>query len=179
MTARLAVVIALGALLALLGYGVLLRDHHSTLDSAVAAGRRPAAPAVSLPALNAAGRRTLAAYRGDVVVLNFWASWCIPCRDESPLLERWQRRLASRHATVLGVDALDVSSDAQAFARRYRLTYPLVHDGSGSAARRYGTRGFPETFVIDRRGRVAALQRGPVDDAFLRRTVPRLLDEPA
>jgi len=178
-TARAGEVLALGALLALLGYGVALRHRGTGIDAAVAAGRRPTAPALSAAALGAPGRRSLAGYRGQVVVLNFWASWCIPCRDESPLLERWQRRLHGRRATVLGVDSLDVDSDARAFARRYHLTYPMAHDGGGAAARSYGTRGFPETFVIDRRGRIAALRRGPVDESFLRRSVPPLLDEPA
>jgi cytochrome c biogenesis protein CcmG, thiol:disulfide interchange protein DsbE len=172
---RGAVVVLLAALLALLGYGVVLRHQGSGLDAAVAAGERPAAPALALPPLGGGGRRTLASYRGKVVVLNFWASWCLPCRDESPLLERWQRRLAASRGTVVGVDALDVDSDARAFARHYHLTYPLLHDGDGAGARAYGTRGFPETFVIDRQGRVAAMRRGPVDRAFLARAVGPLL----
>jgi cytochrome c biogenesis protein CcmG/thiol:disulfide interchange protein DsbE len=176
---RVVVVALLTALVALLGYGVVLRDEASGLDAAVAAGRRPAAPALSLPVLGRRAERSLASYRGRVVVLNFWASWCEPCRDESPLLERWHRRLAHRGATVVGVDAMDVDSDAAAFARRYRLTYPLLHDGDGAGARAFGTRGFPETFVIDRRGRVAALRRGPVDDVFLERNVRPLLREGA
>lgn len=173
-----AAVAALGALIAVLAYGVLA-NRGDGLDAAVAGRQRPAAPALALPMLTGGGARSLEAWRGHVVVVNFWASWCDPCREEAPLLERWQRRLARQGATVLGVDALDVRADALAFIRRYRLTYPMLRDRDGGAARGYGTRGYPETFVVDRRGRVAALRRGPVDDAFLRRTVSPLLREPA
>ena len=76
-------------------------------------GERPAAPALRCRRSTGSGRGSLADYRGKVVVLNFWASWCEPCRTESPLLERWHRRLAARGGTVLGVDVLDVSSDAR------------------------------------------------------------------
>jgi cytochrome c biogenesis protein CcmG/thiol:disulfide interchange protein DsbE len=111
------------------------------------------------------------------VVVNFWASWCTPCRDESPLLERWQKRLAGDRATVLGVDTEDVASDALGFARRMKLTYPLLRDRDGAAARRFGVTGYPETVVLDRRGRVAAVKRGPVDDAFMVERVMPLLGE--
>jgi cytochrome c biogenesis protein CcmG/thiol:disulfide interchange protein DsbE len=113
------------------------------------------------------------------VVLNFWASWCEPCRRESPLLERWHRRLVERGGTVLGVDVLDVSADARAFARRYGLSYPMLRDKDGDALGRFGVVAYPETFAIDRRGRIAAVQRGPVDDAWMRRHVEPLLEERA
>ena len=118
-------------------------------------------------------------YRGKVVVLNFWASWCEPCREESPLLDRWHRRIEPRGGTVLGVDALDVTSDARDFIHRYGLSYPMLRDGNGDTREPFGIVGFPETFVIDRRGRIAAVRRGPVDEAFMRRHVGRLLRERA
>jgi cytochrome c biogenesis protein CcmG, thiol:disulfide interchange protein DsbE len=114
-------------------------------------------------------------YRGKVVVLNYWASWCAPCRQESPLLQRWHERISARGGTVLGVDSLDVTADARAFVRTFRLTYPMLRDRDGDTQKRFGVTGYPETLVVDRRGRIAALQRGPVDDAFLRRTVLPLL----
>ena len=173
------VLIGVAALIGLLVYGVKATGRGQTLDDAIAHGRRPAAPALSLPRLEGGARATLADYRGTVVVLNYWASWCSPCRRESPLLERWQRRLAKRGATVLGVDSLDVTADARAFVREFGLTYPMLRDRDGETQRRFGVTGYPETLIVDRDGRIAALQRGPVDDAFLRRTVLALLKEAA
>jgi cytochrome c biogenesis protein CcmG/thiol:disulfide interchange protein DsbE len=170
-------VVALGvvALIGLLIYGVKATGPGHTLDDAIARGERPAAPAVVLPELEGGSTAALADYRGRVVVLNYWASWCTPCRQESPLLERWHERISARGGTVLGVDILDVTADARAFIRRFRLTYPMLRDRDGDTQKRFGVTGYPETLVVDRRGRIAALQRGPVDDAFLRRTVLPLL----
>jgi cytochrome c biogenesis protein CcmG/thiol:disulfide interchange protein DsbE len=171
--------IGVGALIGLLVYGVKATGRGQTLDDAIAHGQRPAAPAVSLPRLEGGARAALADYRGTVVVLNYWASWCTPCRQESPLLERWQPRLAKRGGTVLGVDSLDVTADARAFVRELGLTYPMLRDRDGETQRRFGVSGYPETLIVDRAGRIAALQRGPVDDAFLRRSVLPLLAEAA
>src|SRR5918998_1700696 len=174
-----AVLVGVVALLALLVYGVGSKGSDTSIDEALADGRRAPAPELTLPRLDGGGTATLADYRGKVVVLNYWASWCDPCRAESPLLERWHRRLRAREGTVLGVDVLDVTSDARAFAREYRLTYPMLRDGEGATQARWGISGLPETFVIDRRGRVAALKRGPVDDAFMREALMPLLPEGA
>ena len=173
------VLIGVGALIGLLVYGVKATGRGQTLDDAIAHGRRPVAPAVSLPRLEGGARAALADYRGTVVVLNYWASWCTPCRQESPLLERWQRRLAERGGTVIGIDSLDVTADARAFVREFGLSYPMLRDRDGETQRRYGVSGYPETLIVDRDGRIAALQRGPVDDAFLRRSVLPLLAEAA
>ena len=92
-------------------------------------------------------------------MLNFWASWCEPCRTESPLLERWHRRISQGgRGTVLGIDGQDVSSDAREFVRDFELSYPMLHDGPGDLREPFGVLGYPETFVIDARGRVAAVQ---------------------
>ncbi|HYZ70866.1 MAG TPA: TlpA disulfide reductase family protein, partial [Thermoleophilaceae bacterium] len=81
--------------------------------------------------------------------------------------------------TVLGVDVLDVTSDAREFVRRYALTYPMLRDADGGSQRRFGVVAYPETLVIDRDGRIAAVERGPVDEAFMRREVEPLLGEGA
>jgi cytochrome c biogenesis protein CcmG/thiol:disulfide interchange protein DsbE len=167
------------ALIALLAYGVFINQPTHGIDAALAAGKRPPAPDLNLPPLGGTRPVSLRAWRGKVVVLNYWASWCPPCRDESPLLERWQKRIESRGGTVLGVDALDVTSDARAFMRRYGLDYPILHDGDGHSQQRFGISGYPETFVIDRRGRIAAVRRGTVDDSFMSRAVLPLLKEHA
>jgi cytochrome c biogenesis protein CcmG, thiol:disulfide interchange protein DsbE len=178
----LGVVVVLAGVVALIGlllYGVSASRPGTTLDDALAHGRRPAAPAVVLPRLAGGGSGSLADYRGKVVVLNYWASWCTPCRGEAPLLERWQRRIAARGGTVLGIDSLDVTADANAFVRKYRISYPMLRDRDGETQRRFGVTGYPETLVVDPQGRIAALRRGPVDDAFLRVAVLPLLKEQA
>jgi len=172
----IAVLCTVAALVALLAYGLSQNKADRHIDQALAAGDQQEAPAVDLPTLDGSGDRSLADYRGRVVVLNFWASWCKPCREESPLLQDWHRRMAKRGGTVLGVDTLDVTGDAQDFIRDYDLTYPMLKDRGGDTAQDYGVAIYPETFVIDRRGRIAAVRRGPVDEEFLRTEVEPLLE---
>ena len=175
----LAAIASTVALIALLGYGVLQNEPDRSIDSALASGKRPPAPALDLARLDAPGRTSLRSLRGKVVVLNYWASWCPPCRGESPVLERWQKRIASRGGTVLGIDVLDVNSDARAFVRRYGLSYPILHDGDGGSRKRFDVVGQPETIFIDRRGRIAATVRGPVTERDMESHLPELLREPA
>jgi len=174
--APIAIVCVLLALIALLAYGLAQNEPDRGVDEALARGERSPAPAFELPKLGGGGSESLADYRGQVVVLNFWASWCKPCRDESPLLERWHRRIRDRGATVLGVDILDVTGRAQDFVDEYGLTYPMLKDKDGEGLDKFGVVAYPETFVIDRHGRIAAVARGPVDDAFMRRNVAPLVE---
>ena len=173
--------VALGAvmLVALLAYGVASREPDQGIEQALARGERPPAPALTLPRLSGSGSESLGDYRGKVVVLNYWASWCEPCRAESPLLERFHRAIEPRGGTVLGVDVLDVTSDAREFVRRYGLSYPMLRDRDGESQEEFGVVAYPETFVLDRRGRIAGSARGPVDQRFLERTVLPLLEERA
>jgi cytochrome c biogenesis protein CcmG, thiol:disulfide interchange protein DsbE len=173
-----AVIAAAAALIALLAYGVVSQRTDSSIDDAVAGGDRLDAPDAALPLLGREGESSLADYRGQVVVLNFWASWCPPCIDELPLLERTQRRIEDRGATVLGVNYKDIPEDALRMARRFRLSYPSLRDRDGEYAEDFAAQGFPETFVVDRRGRIAAVRRGPVDERWLAQTLPPLLGGP-
>ena len=173
----IAIVCAVLALVALLAYGLSQNEPDRSVEDALARGELEQAPALQLPKLSGGGDGSLADYRGEVVVLNFWASWCEPCREESPLLERWHKRMAGGGGTVLGVDVLDVTGDAQDFIEEYGLTYPMLKDKDGDALESYGVVAYPETFVIDRDGRIAAVRRGPVDDAFMRTEVAPLLEE--
>jgi cytochrome c biogenesis protein CcmG, thiol:disulfide interchange protein DsbE len=170
------VCVAGACLIGLLVYGVTTQGASRTLDEAVAKGRRPPAPQATrtLPALAgtpAGAGDSLGAYRGKVVVLNFWASWCVPCQTEAPLLEQAQSRLRAHNATVLGVTYLDASTDSKGFVREHHITYPNLRDTTGEFAHAYGTDQLPESFVIDRNGDVAAISRGEIDQAFLNNAI--------
>jgi cytochrome c biogenesis protein CcmG, thiol:disulfide interchange protein DsbE len=172
----IAVLCVVLALVALLAYGLAQNEPDRTVEEALERGEREAAPALVLPKLDGGGTGTLADYRGKVVVLNFWASWCEPCREESPMLERWHGRMTKRGGTVLGVDILDVTADAQDFIEEFGLTYPMLKDKDGDALETFGVVAYPETFVIDPEGRIAAVRRGPVDEAFMNAEVAPLLE---
>jgi cytochrome c biogenesis protein CcmG/thiol:disulfide interchange protein DsbE len=165
------------ALLALLTFGVSNQNDTSSIDSLVAHGKFPAAPNARqpLPVLGKSERATLSDFRGKVVVLNVYASWCPPCQAEAPLLAREQPILAKHNATLVGVAYEDLSSATQQFNRKYHLTYPVLRDVSGSFVHSFGTTGVPETFVINRRGQIQALQRFPVTAQWLNQTLPRIL----
>ena len=177
--AALGVSIAVVALVGLLAYGLAATGPDQGIERSLAQGQRAPAPDIRLPRLDGRGEQSLSDYRGKVVVLNYWASWCEPCRKESPLLERWHRRITPRGGTVLGVDVLDVSSDAREFVAEFGLSYPMLRDGDGASQEKFGVVAYPETVVIDRRGRIAGVVRGPVDEAFFERVVVPLLAEPA
>jgi cytochrome c biogenesis protein CcmG/thiol:disulfide interchange protein DsbE len=159
------VCVAGACLIGLLVYGVTTQSANRTLDEAVAKGQHPPAPqaARTLPVLSGTAGDSLAAYRGKVVVLNFWASWCVPCQTEAPLLERAQSRLQQHQGTVLGVTYLDASTDSKVFVREHRITYPNLRDTTGEFAHAYGTDQLPESFVIDRNGAVVAVSRGEIE----------------
>lgn len=171
----LAVILVVVALVALLVYGVNSSGPSRTLDSQLAQGKRPPAPNLSLTALGTGQPASLASYRGKVVLLNIWASWCGPCKSESPLLERWHQKIAPLGGTVLGVDTLDVKSDALNFIHEHHLTYPQLDDRDGTSIRKLGTVQYPESFVVDKEGRITALERGPIDDTWVRQHVIPLL----
>jgi cytochrome c biogenesis protein CcmG, thiol:disulfide interchange protein DsbE len=175
-----AVILMCSALVGLLAYGLVSNGSDTSIDEALARGERPTAPVATLPVLGEDGRTaSLADYRGQVVVLNVWASWCDPCIDELPLLERTHEQLETRNATLLGVNTKDITDDALAMSRRFRLSFPSLRDRDGDFVREYGTVAYPETFVIDRQGRIAARRRGPVDQRWLDETLPRVLAEEA
>jgi cytochrome c biogenesis protein CcmG/thiol:disulfide interchange protein DsbE len=161
-------VLAVLAVVGLLTFGLLSKG-----SSGVAPGE--AAPAPHLPQLQGGGSGSLADYRGRWVLVNFWASWCGPCREEAPVLESFQRRHGGPGFTVVGIDSRDLSGDGRAFVRRFGLSYPQLRDGDGSNAHDFGTTGVPENFLVDPAGKVQLLVRGPVTDEYLEDTVVPLL----
>ncbi len=160
--------LAVVAVVGLLGYGLLSKG-----STAVSVGE--AAPAGPLPRLLGTGTGSLAEYRGRWVLVNFWASWCIPCRQEAPVLESFQRKYGGPRFTLLGIDTRDLSGDGQRFVRQYGLTYPQLRDGDGQRAHEYGSTGVPENFLVDPQGKLRLLNKGPVTAAYLRRYVAPLL----
>ncbi|PYM49678.1 MAG: hypothetical protein DME14_08000 [Candidatus Rokuibacteriota bacterium] len=161
-------------LLALLAYG--FRVNPREIPSPLVG--RPA-PGFALTAFDATPL-TLDAQRGRVVVVNFWASWCYPaCYEEAPVLERSWRAYRDRGVLVIGVDIQDTVEAAQKFIRDFGLSFPNAPDPTGKVSVDYGTYGVPETFFIDRRGRIRARHVGALTDDVIRAHVERLLAEPA
>jgi cytochrome c biogenesis protein CcmG/thiol:disulfide interchange protein DsbE len=174
--------IAAGALLALLlvlfAWRLVAQDHGRGLARAVANGRAPAAPDFSLHRLNGDGSLRLSDLRGQVVLLNFWASWCIPCRTEAPRLAAAWRRWHGRGVVFLGVDAQDFGSDGRTFVHDHGITYANVRDGSGGTLDRYGTSGFPETWFVSRSGKLVVEHvSGPLTSARIDRDLRAALNE--
>ena len=125
----------------------LVDDEGGDLARAAANGERPAAPEFTLERLDEDGELSLSALRGKAVVLNFWASWCVPCKEEAPVLEELWQENRERGLVVVGLDAKDFRRDARDFVRRFGLTFPIVYDGPGDTIPDWGVTGFPETFV--------------------------------
>jgi cytochrome c biogenesis protein CcmG/thiol:disulfide interchange protein DsbE len=157
------------ALLGLLTYGLLSKG-----GSSIAVG--DPAPDKELAVLGGTGTGEIADFRGRWVLVNFWASWCEPCRSEAPALENFQKQHARQGFTVLGINLDDNTDDATAFVHRYGLTYPQLRDGDGSERRdAYGMTGFPESFLVDPAGKLALIRRGPVDEKYLASQVSPLI----
>ncbi len=164
------------ALVALLLYGVFGTGQDDSLDQAVRDGERPAAPGLTreLPALDGSKGVRLADLKGQVVVLNFWASWCEPCKAEAPALEAVHRDLQAKgDGTVLGATFNDEPDASRAFEREFDLSYRSTRDVGTELAEGFGTQNLPETFVLDAEQRVVAISRGQVDEQFLRDAIAK------
>jgi cytochrome c biogenesis protein CcmG/thiol:disulfide interchange protein DsbE len=155
------VVIAVGTLAGLLAYGFSRDPRYirSPLTSR-------AAPSFTLTLFD--GRTVaLEELRGKVVLVNFWASWCVPCRTEAPSLEEGWRKYRDRGVVFLGVNIQDKEPDAIRFVEELGITYPNGRDASGKISIDYGVWGIPETFVIDRQGRITYKHVGALDLSIL------------
>jgi cytochrome c biogenesis protein CcmG/thiol:disulfide interchange protein DsbE len=154
--AQLVALAGVAGLLALLVWK-LEHQQHAPAVGAVA-------PAFTLRRLEGTGRVSLASYRGKPVVLNFWASWCEPCKAEARVLETDWTSYRSRGVVFIGVDYHDLASDARRFVSAHALTFPMLEDGSGRVTGTYGISQVPETYVLNRQGRVVAHLAGPITD---------------
>jgi len=126
-------------------------------------GEGDRAPEFSLPALDG-GTRSLSAYRGKIVLVHFWATWCPPCVDEIPVLEQLYRSLLGQDVELLAVSVDEGGAEVVGpFVRRNKLSFPVLLNSDRSVATRYGTLKFPETYVLDREGIVRLKAIGPKD----------------
>ena len=153
-TAQVVALACVAGLLALLVYSVVHQQHAPSVGSK--------APVFTLRRLEGSGKISLASYRGKPVVLNFWASWCQPCKSEAKVLERDWTSYRDRGVVFLGVDDKDFASDARRFVAAHGLTFPMLQDGSGSVTGSYGISQVPETYVVNRQGKIVAHLAGPL-----------------
>ncbi|HWL63862.1 MAG TPA: TlpA disulfide reductase family protein [Steroidobacteraceae bacterium] len=117
----------------------------------------------------------LSKYRGQLVLLNFWASWCAPCREEMPLFSKWQRELGPRGLQVIGISMDDDAAEMKKFLAEFPVTYPIVTGDAKFAEHFGGVLGVPLSYLIDARGRVVARYQGEVDLPKLEAKVKELL----
>lgn len=163
----IAVLVAV-AIVALLVFGLVMKG-----NSRLAVGET--APSPTLPKLDEPGSGSLKEYRGKWVLVNFWASWCVPCRDEAPALEKFQKEHGGKTFTVLGIDTQDLSDDGTKFAEQFELSYPQLHDGNGDTGHEFGTTGVPENYLVEPNGKLAWGVAGPVDARILEEHVTPLI----
>lgn len=188
---RAARIAAAGAVLALLGllvWGITHGNSGSTFTDKVKRGERPVAPPFALPVIwehtetwpaslrpgLGDGTLRLAELRGRPAVINFWASWCVPCKEEAPAFAAVARRFSGQVAFV-GMDTQDFTGAARRFLRRYKVNYVSVRDGTDKTYRAYGLTGVPETYYIDPAGRTVEHAVGAVSQRELTASVKRLV----
>lgn len=179
---RAAGIVGLVLFVGLLVYGLLARAPDTTIDDALLRGEATPAPGFFLDRLSdgdpgplagawrraaADGRVNLGELRGTPIVVNYWASWCLPCRAEAPLLERGWQDARRKGVLFVGLNMQDVRDDALDFVEQFGLTFPNVRDPSNATSRRWGVTGIPETFFVSARGDVVGHVIGAVDEEKL------------
>jgi cytochrome c biogenesis protein CcmG/thiol:disulfide interchange protein DsbE len=161
--------LAVLAVVGLLAFGLLSKG-----TTRVAVG--DPVPDRVLPSLPGPGHGSIAEHRGEWVLVNLWASWCIPCREEASTLERFYRRRHADETTIVGINVQDNRDDALAFLREHPTTYPQLRSIGDERISAFGSTGVPENFLVDPRGKVALVRIGQVDARFLRDQVDPLIE---
>lgn len=161
--------LAVLAVVGLLAFGLLNKG-----DAKIAVG--DPVPDKMLPALPGPGHGSIAEHRGDWVLVNLWSSWCIPCRAEAPVLERFYRHYRTRGVAVVGINVQDNRDDAVAFLRDHPVTYTQLRSIGNERSAAFGSIGVPENFLVNPRGRIALIWREPVDDRILREHFVSLIE---
>jgi thiol-disulfide isomerase/thioredoxin len=151
---RAALLASLVAVLGLLALVTARTNRPASITVALARGQTPPAPLFVLPRLDAEGTLDLASLRGKVVVVNFWATWCDPCKDEMPSLERLKAKLAGRPFEVLAVNYGEFPPKIAQYLEKEKITLPVLLDTQKDAAKEWKVGGLPMTFIVDARGRV-------------------------
>ncbi|OGO49757.1 MAG: hypothetical protein A2W37_09175 [Chloroflexi bacterium RBG_16_63_12] len=166
--ARWAAVLLVVGLIALLGWGVVQ----------AATGPRDSGMAPDFTLTGFDGRTvTLSQLRGQVVIVNFWASWCPPCREEAAYLERTWRKYEGKGVVFIGVDWVDTQKEALAYIKEFDITYLNGPDIGTRIAQAYRIQGVPETFYVDKTGRLRGVKIGPLSAPELDNRIDELLNE--
>lgn len=191
---RVARALAVGLVIALLGllvWSLVRSNDGARFNSQISKGKKPRAPVFALPVLwdhpetwpdalrprLSDGRVSLVELRGYPAVVNFWASWCVPCKEEAPAFSASAERFRGR-VVFVGIDVQDLKSAARRFLRRFKVNYVSVRDGgSDKTYTSYGLTGVPETYFIDKRGRVIVHSVGRLSAANLTANIQELLKE--
>jgi thiol-disulfide isomerase/thioredoxin len=161
LAAQVGAVVLVAALFGLLGWKVTHQGGGAELVKRAEQGKPQPAPDFRLARLDGDGHVDLKSFRNNKVVLvNFWASWCDPCKREMPRLEQAYRQYRAKGVEFIGVDTNDFDSPAKREVRKADTSYPVLYDSAGRVVDDYGGLGLPKTFVIDRRGRIVGYHEG-------------------
>ena len=131
----------------------------------------------SLPLINGE-MRDLTHYRGKVVIINFWASWCVPCLEEMPSLERLYQKFKDSGLVVLGIGIDDTAQALEEFQKKLGITFPILVDSKGTLKLPYSIRGYPETFIVDRKGKIVLFMDPDTNQPVTKVIGPRDWDSP-
>lgn len=163
------VVVGVAALLVgLLAYGVAAEHSRTSVTGNVEVGKTPPGATKQLPVLSRDDTSSIRSYQGRLVLVNFWGSWCTPCTQELPLLQKLQTAIKASGGTVLGVNFHDNTEDATRWVHDKRVTYPSLRDGSGDyTTGTWGVHQAPESYLIGKDGRIKAFIKGPLTQQWI------------